>query len=125
MNYSISPFTGKAGGIDLSSMMYVSDSNWTEFCNVDTAVLIFEKSDCEKCQDLSQAIHVHDEFDFQISKLRLDEQGSSNIKQQNSWISNIDILPYCALFRFGQLVDSWASSDIQSIIDRVENNLGY
>ena len=125
MNYSISLFTEKTGELDLAGIVSVNDSNWTEFCNVDTALLIFEKSDCEKCLELSKAIHIHDEFNFQISKLRLDEKGSSNIKQQNSWISNIDILPYCALFRYGQLVDSWASSDIKSIIDRVENNLDY
>ena len=125
MNYSISLFTEILGELDLAGIVSVNDSNWMEFCNVDTALLIFEKSDCVKCQELSHAFHAHDEINFQISKLRLDEQGSSNIKQQNSWISNIDILPYCALFRFGQLVDSWASSDIQSIIDRVENNLDY
>ena len=98
----------------------VDDETWDKIRGQKLSLIIFEKSDCENCKILENQI-VSDDGDlpFSVAKLRLDTKGSSKIKMQNPWISSIDLLPFCALYRYGELIDSWSSYDFNSITARV------
>ena len=109
--------------IIIADITMLGDSNWDSFVNKKITLVIFEKSDCEQCEKLSNEI-INDagDYNFDICKLRLDTPGSSQIKLSNPWISNIDILPFCVVFKEGQMTDSWAGSDFARIILRVNSD---
>jgi len=109
--------------IIIADITMLGDSNWDSFVNKKITLVIFEKSDCEQCENLSNEI-INDtgDYNFGICKLRLDAPGSSQIKLSNPWISNIDILPFCVVFKEGQMTDSWAGSDFARIILRVNSD---
>jgi len=102
----------------------VDDETWDKIIGQKLSLIIFEKSNCENCKKLENDI-LSDEGDlpFSIAKLSLDTKGSSKIKMQNPWISSIDLLPFCVLYRSGELIDSWSGYDLNSIKIRVKQHL--
>lgn len=111
-------------GVLLVAIKSVDDETWDKIRGQKLSLIIFEKSDCENCKELeNDMISDDDDLPFSIAKLSLDTKGSSKIKMQNPWISSIDLLPFCALYRYGELIDSWSSYDFNSIKARVKEYL--
>ena len=70
--------------------------------------MIFSKSDCEQCKILETSLEkVNLNREILMTKLVLDTPGFAELKQKYSWISNIDVLPYNAIFSKGRLIESW------------------
>lgn len=108
----------------LAGIKTVDDGAWDKITGLKLSLILFGKSDCVNCKNLeNQIVSDEEELPFCLAKLSLDTKGSSGIKMQNPWISSIDVLPFCALYRSGELIDSWSSYDFNSIKARVKQHL--
>ena len=84
---------------------------------------MFSKKGCEQCEQLEAGINlIENSYSIRMCKVVLSDSGLAELKMEHSWISNIDILPFCVVFKEGQMTDSWASSDFAKIILRVNSD---
>ena len=108
----------------MSVIISLSDSNWAEFIGSQTSIVIFSKTDCIQCLEFVSKLEQSEITGrFSIGKLTLDEAGSAKLKISNPWVSTIDKLPFCSVFKGGKLVDSWAISNIDNFQNRIEKSI--
>lgn len=87
-------------------------------------MLILARSTCEACRayerELRRLLAAGPVEGIEaIGKLILDQPGSSKFKRDNPWIQTIDYLPYTVVFRRGERVDAFATSQGTYLMDRI------
>ena len=95
-------------------------SNWRDFFNKNSCYVMFSKSDCEQCKILETSLEkVNLNREILMTKLVLDTPGFAELKQKYSWISNIDVLPYNAIFSKGRLIESWSGANLDTLQTKI------
>jgi len=81
---------------------------------------MFSKSDCEQCKILETRLEkVNLSREILMTKIVLDAPGFAELKQKYSWISNIDVLPYNAIFSKGRLIESWSGANLDTLQTKI------
>ena len=51
-----------------------------------------------------------------------DQDDLTHFKQIYSWVDLVDMVPYTTVFINGEMVDSWAGSDLLRFVKNIESN---
>ena len=81
-------------------MEVLNHSTWKGFLSSPVSVLILSKTDCQLCDKwFSELENYEIPENVRLGKLLLDSPGLARFKIENEWVSNIDILPFNAIYR--------------------------
>ena len=109
-----------SGGDVVSRLQRANSSNWKDFFNSSLVYIMFTKSDCRECEELELAINANEKINLEtMVKVVLDDPGLAQLKIDQSWISNIDILPFNAIFCNGKMLESWSGGNSRFLEDRL------
>lgn len=103
----------------------VDGSNWQEFVESDTAVLMLGRTDCDACvmytDELLEFLAEDDEWtDVRFGKMLLDQPGLASFKQKAGWLSEVSDLPYTAIYSNGELEKTFAGNGVDRLTNRLE-----
>ena len=107
----------------------LDESTWQAFLNAPISVLMLSKNDCPSCLQLSkeltdweyiEAVHANIRF----GKIMLDRSGMGRFKIAQPWVSNIDIMPFLAIFVDGERVMEWGGRTRSYLQNQLEVILG-
>jgi hypothetical protein len=107
----------------------VDKDNWKEFVAADAAVLILAKTTCENCArwtaELESALTHEDLFpNVRFGKLYVDQPGLVAFKKANTWLADVDELPYNVIYRGGERAKGFAGSGIERLRNRLSRLTG-
>jgi hypothetical protein len=102
----------------------VDKDNWEEFVAAERAVLILATTTCENCArwsaELESALTQEDLFpNVRFGKLYVDQAGLVAFKKANTWLADVDELPYNAIYREGERVKGFAGGGIERLRNRL------
>lgn len=101
-------------------MEILNQSNWEEFLSSPISVLILSKTDCQSCDAwFSELENCELLPEIRLGKLLLDSPGLGRFKMENDWVSNIDILPFNAIYVGGEVKMQWAGGGIERLQTRL------
>ena len=102
----------------------LDESTWQAFLNAPISVLMLSKNDCPSCLQLSKELTdwqsmepVHANIRF--GKIMLDSSGMGRFKIAQPWISNIDIMPFLAIFVNGERVMEWGGRNLSYLQNQI------
>jgi len=102
----------------------LDENTWQDFLNSPICVLLLSKSDCPSCLQLSKELTdwqtmepVHAKIRF--GKIMLDSSGMGRFKIAQPWISNIDIMPFLAIFVNGERVMEWGGRNLSYLQNQI------
>lgn len=98
--------------------------NWEEFLSAPIAVLMLGKTGCAACenwtQELNEWIESGDNPEgVRIGKLLLDTPGLGRFKMAQDWVSQVDVLPFNAIYVNGERVKEWAGGNLTRLVNRL------
>ena len=106
----------------------IDRKSWEEFLEAPVAVLMLGKNDCQACADWTGELN--DWFssgdapdDVRFGKILLDTPGMGRFKIAQPWVSEVDILPYNAIYINGERVKDWAGGKLSRLQNRLERVL--
>lgn len=103
------------------SIIRVTLDNWKEIISLPLSVVVFSKDDCQNCKLWIDKLHDLKDFeDITFAIINLSDKGLGKIKIENPWISQIDILPFNALFINGKLRDNWSGANEDRLIQIIK-----
>jgi len=101
-------------------MEILGPKNWEEFLTSPIAVLMLGKNGCVACEKWSEELI---NFDIpngvRIGKILLDQPGFGRFKIVNEWVSNLDVLPFNAIYINGEMKKSWAGGGLERLQNRL------
>lgn len=99
----------------------LNKDNWQEFLKEPKAVLMLGKTTCQACKEWTAELEEwNDSPDgIRFGKINLDEPGWGRFKLQEKWVSEVDVLPFNAIYIEGENKKSWAGGGL----DRLSNRL--
>lgn len=107
--------------MDKETKVEILDSKtWEEFIDSPIAVLMLGKNGCVACESWTEEL-----LEWQIpegvrvGEIILDNPGFGRFKIAHPWVSDVDVLPFNAIFVNGQQKKAWAGGGIS----RLENRL--
>ncbi|MBS84520.1 MAG: hypothetical protein CMA90_05240 [Euryarchaeota archaeon] len=84
---------------------------------------MFSKNDCEQCEHLESEINSSKNLhSLEMCKVVLSDSGLADLKMEHNWISNIDILPFNAIFSNGKMIESWSGSSIEKFNSKLKKH---
>ena len=103
--------------MDMATLELLDEETWEPFINAPISVLILSKDDCKGCSQLSDELGVwfsteHVPSNIRYGKIMLDHPGMGRFKITHHWVSNIDIMPFIALFVDGERVSEWSGGNL-------------
>ena len=105
-------------------MEILNQSNWEEFLYSPISVLILSKTDCQSCDAWFSELETYEiPPGVRLGKLLLDSPGLGSFKMENDWVSNIDILPFNAIYIDGGVKTQWAGGGIERLQTRLNRLL--
>ena len=105
-------------------MEILNKSNWEEFLSSPISVLILSKTDCDSCDAWFSELETYEiPSGVRLGKLLLDSPGLGRFKMENDWVSNIDILPFNAIYIDGGVKKQWAGGGIERLQTRLNRLL--
>ena len=111
--------------IEMTELELLDQKSWEEFLSAPIAVLILSKNDCQACVEWAEELNtwfgsgpVPENVRF--GKLLLDTPGIGRFKLAQPWVSEIDILPFNAIFINGERVQEWAGGNLPLLQNRLE-----
>ncbi len=74
----------------------LTPENWQEFIADETAVLVLGKTGCPACEEWSKELEESSEDlgNVRVGKLIINQKGLLEFKKANTWLAEVDILPY-------------------------------
>ena len=104
----------------------IDASNWREFVGSPRAVLMIGKSDCEACASWTQELegfleNDQDWKDVRFGKILLDRPGLIDFKRSNTWIADLDVLPFNQIYAAGERKKSFAGSGVERLLTRLRS----
>lgn len=108
----------------MNELLTIDGSNWKEHIQSPLAVLILGKTDCEKCRQWSEELTAFlaedSEFtDVKFGKMLLDQRGLGEFKKANTWIAELDVLPFNLLYVKGEKVKEYAGGGLERLQNRL------
>ena len=101
-------------------MEVLNNSTWKEFLSSPVSVLILSKTDCQLCDKWFSKLEAYEiPENVRLGKLLLDSPGLARFKIENEWVSNIDILPFNAIYVDGIVKKQWAGGGITRLQTRL------
>lgn len=105
----------------MADVELLTKDNWQEFLKEPKAVLMLGKTTCQACKEWTSELEEwNDSPDgIRFGKINLDEPGWGRFKLQEKWVSEVDVLPFNAIYIEGENKKSWAGGGL----DRLSNRL--
>ena len=99
----------------------LTKDNWQDFLKEPKAVLMLGKTTCEACKEWTADLKEWSDSPegVRFGKINLDEPGWGRFKLQEKWVSEVDGLPFNAIYIDGENKKSWAGGGL----DRLSNRL--
>lgn len=99
----------------------LTKDNWQDFLKEPKAVLMLGKTTCEACKEWTADLKEWSDSPegIRFGKINLDEPGWGRFKLQEKWVSEVDVLPFNAIYIDGENKKSWAGGGL----DRLSNRL--
>ena len=99
----------------------LTKDNWQDFLKEPKAVLMLGKTTCEVCKEWTADLKEWSDSPegIRFGKINLDEPGWGRFKLQEKWVSEVDVLPFNAIYIDGENKKSWAGGGL----DRLSNRL--
>jgi len=105
-------------------MEVLNNSTWKEFLSSPVSVLILSKTDCQLCDKWFSELETYEiPENVRLGKLLLDSPGLAQFKIENEWVSNIDILPFNAIYVDGIVKKQWAGGGMERLQTRLNRFL--
>ena len=106
----------------------IDRKSWEEFLKAPVAVLMLGKTDCQACADWTGELNEWFSSgdapdDVRFGKILLDTPGMGRFKIAQPWVSEVDILPYNAIYINGERVKDWAGGKLSRLQNRLERFL--
>ena len=97
-------------------------TNWQEFLSEGIAVLMLGKTTCAACNEWTEELDAWDSpFEgIKIAKIHLDQPGLGRFKIAQPWVSEVEMLPFNAIFVDGEVVKQWAGGGISRLENRLQ-----
>ncbi len=107
----------------------LDESTWQDFLNAPISVLMLSKNDCHSCLQLSKELTDWESIEpvqanIRFGKIMLDRFGMGRFKIAQPWVSNIDIMPFLAIFVNGERVMEWSGRTRSYLQNQLEVILG-
>jgi hypothetical protein len=102
----------------------IDGSNWREFLAAPRAVLILAKTTCQHCAEWSTELGAFLEgdarfADVRFGKMYLDKPGLADFKRGNTWLAEVDDLPFNLLYEGGERRKSWPGGGVGRLVARL------
>jgi hypothetical protein len=112
----------------MTELEIIDRKSWEEFLQSPVAVLMLGKNDCQACADWTEELNTWfasdtAPSDVRFGKILLDTPGMGRFKIAQPWVSEIDILPFNAIFIDGERVKEWAGGKLSRLQNRLERLL--
>jgi hypothetical protein len=109
----------------MARLEIIDGTNWRELVAAPRAVLILAKTTCPACAAWSEEL---DAFlgadarlgDVRFGKMYLDKPGLADFKRGNTWLAEVDDLPFNLLYEDGERRKSWAGGGVDRLLARLE-----
>jgi hypothetical protein len=103
----------------------INDSNWVDFVNAETAVLLLTLTDCPHCRqwvdDLNDFLEKDSEWNHvRFGKIVLDGEDVDDFKHSNEWLDLIDGVPFTVFYQQGVPKNSFHGSGVKRLTRRLE-----
>jgi hypothetical protein len=107
----------------------IDGNNWRAFIAAPKAVLMIGKSDCGACgqwtEELKQFLETDEEWkDVRFGKMLLDQRGLISFKKENTWLADLDELPFNQIYVNGTRSKSFAGGGVERLVNRLRNLAG-
>ena len=108
----------------MDRLIILDRDNWCEFLAAPYAVLMLGKSNCDACAEWTEQLQGFLETDQQwqhvaFGKLELDRPGLGSFKKANTWLSEVDDLPFTILYSAGDRKKDFVGSGIERLVNRM------
>jgi hypothetical protein len=102
----------------------VDGSNWREFVASPRAVLVIGKTDCPACAAWTAELDVllatdPSLEDVRFGKMMVDRGGLIDFKRANTWLAEVDELPFTTIWERGDRVKSFAGGGADRLVRRL------
>ena len=109
----------------MSRLEIIDGSNWREFVAAPRAVLILAKTTCQACaawsEELGAFLGDSSSYpDVRFGKMYLDKPGLADFKRGNTWLAEVDDLPFNLLYVNGERRKSWPGGGVDRLLARLE-----
>ena len=107
-----------------NSLEKLERETWREFLGAPAAVLMLGKTDCEACAAWTQELEgfLADDTEWthvRFGKIELDRGGLGEFKKENSWLMDINDLPYTIIYVDGERKKEFLGSGIARLVNRM------
>ena len=108
-----------------SRLETIDASTWRDFLASPRAVLILAKTTCQHCADWSTELGAFLATDTRLTDVRfgkmyLDKPGLADFKRGNTWLAEVDDLPFNLLYVSGERRKSWPGGGVDRLLARLE-----
>jgi hypothetical protein len=102
----------------------IDGTNWRDFVASPKAVLMLGKSDCDACGqwtvELERFLETDQEWkDVRFGKMLLDQRGLIDFKKANTWLAELDELPFNQIYVNGERSKSFAGGGVERLVNRL------
>lgn len=113
----------------MSRLEVIGRETWREFLAAPAAVLMLGKSNCEACGKWTEELTAFLDSDeawkhVRFGKLELDKGGMAEFKKENTWIADLDDLPYNIIYVDGDRKKEFLGSGVDRLVNRMQRVLG-
>jgi hypothetical protein len=107
-----------------SRLEAVDASNWRDFVGAPRAVLMLGKSDCAACaawtEELQAFLAADSEWtDVRFGKMLIDKGGLVDFKRANTWLADVDELPFNVVWSRGERLKSFPGGGVDRLVSRL------
>jgi hypothetical protein len=101
-------------------MELLGKDDWQGFIDSPIAILMLGKTNCKACEEWTvELTNYTPPTGVRVGKILLDTPGLARFKIAQPWISEVDILPFNAIFVAGELKKQWAGSGLERLQNRL------
>jgi hypothetical protein len=109
----------------MARLEIIDGANWREFVAAPRAVLILAKTTCQHCAEWSTELGAFLDVDprlqgVRFGKMYLDKPGLADFKRGNTWLAEVDDLPFNLLYVNGERRKSWPGGGVDRLLARLE-----
>lgn len=100
--------------------------NWQDFLSAPAAVLMLGKSDCAACNAWTEELQSFLASDqlwthIRFGKILLDQRGLIEFKRANPWLSEVNDLPFTAMYKNGQREKTFVGGGTERLLNRLNS----
>jgi hypothetical protein len=104
----------------------VDGTNWREFVQSPTAMLVIGKSDCPACTAWSAELEAFLAADqewtgVRFGKMLLDKGGLIDFKRANPWLADVEELPLNQFYAKGERTKSFPGGGVERLVTRLRS----